>query len=291
MQGRSLGALLPVPGSHHSSTPRSRSVHSGFRATHRLDHPHFFPYRLRSQIATAFMASSTMSSSMLAAAARLANPSLRPPDPVEDLDREHGELARQPGRVERDVDERADHDQRRGLADRPRQGEDRRRSRSRGSRREAPAGGRSAARSRRARASPARIESGTARIASRDAMMTIGSTRSERMIPPVSTTEPSPTGPRAMNGEAEDPVDDRRDAGEVLDVQRDPAGVPLVLARELLQVDRGADADRDREHRGDDEHPDRPEHGRAGARRSPGSATGTGARAAARSRARPVENT
>ena len=46
---------------------------------------------------------------------------------------------------------------------------------------------------------PCRIESGTARIASREEMITVGSTTSVRMIAPARSTRPMPTGPRTTN--------------------------------------------------------------------------------------------
>ncbi len=45
------------------------------------------------------------------------------------------------------------------------------------------------------------------------------------------------TEPAHEEREAENAVDDRRDAGEVLDVQLEQAVVPAVLSRVLLEVD------------------------------------------------------
>ena len=47
--------------------------------------------------------------------------------------------------------------------------------------------------------------------------------------------------------EPEDAVDDRRDGGQVLDVDLEKAVVPALLVGVLLHVDRRTDADRDRE--------------------------------------------
>ena len=46
---------------------------------------------------------------------------------------------------------------------------------------------------------PSRIDGGTARIASRETMITTGSTSSASVIPPASTVRPRSNGPRTMN--------------------------------------------------------------------------------------------
>ena len=71
---------------------------------------------------------------------------------------------------------------------------------------------------------PSRIDGGTARIASRAAMITTGSTSSPSVRPPASTTLPELERAAHEEGEAEDAVDDRRDRGEVLDVDLDRSG-------------------------------------------------------------------
>ena len=58
------------------------------------------------------------------------------------------------------------------------------------------------------------------------------------------------------DGEPEDAVDDRRHAGQVADVEVDEAGEPA-LRRVLLEVDRRADADGEREHDHGDADPER----------------------------------
>ena len=127
------------------------------------------------------------------------------------------------------------------------------RSRCPGSTPAAPGGGSSATWSRRAPASPGGSSRGTARIASRAAMITIGRTSSARVSEPAARMKPRSSGPRTMKAEAEDSVDDRGHRGEVLDVDLDQPVPPARLVGVLLEVDRGADADRDDEedHAGD----------------------------------------
>ena len=104
---------------------------------------------------------------------------------------------------------------------------------------------------------PSRIEGGTARMASRPAMITTGSTSSPRVSPPASTTLPWRERAAHEEGQAEDPVDDRRDRGQVLDVHLDRAVVPALTVGVLLEVDRGGHADRHDEHRDHSHQPDR----------------------------------
>ena len=105
------------------------------------------------------------------------------------------------------------------------------RSRCRGRRPAAPGARSSASASRRARARPRGSSRGTARIASREAMITIGSTSSDSVSAPASTRRPRPDGPRTKNARPEDAVDDRRDRGEVLDVQLDQRGCTSARGR------------------------------------------------------------
>ena len=92
---------------------------------------------------------------------------------------------------------------------------------------------------------PSRIEGGTARIASRAAMITVGKTSRARVREPAATTKPRSSGPADDEGEPEDAVDDRWDRREVLDVELDQPVPPALAVRVLLQVDRGADTERD----------------------------------------------
>ena len=96
---------------------------------------------------------------------------------------------------------------------------------------------------------PSRIEGGTARIASRPAMITTGSTSSAEREAAGQHHAAELEGPANEEGEPEDPVDDRGDRGEVLDVDLDEPVPPALPVGVLLEVDRGRDPDRDDEQR------------------------------------------
>ena len=87
------------------------------------------------------------------------------------------------------------------------------------------------------------IDGGTALSAARDAMMIVGSTSS-------ASTEAADQRRRSRQPEeieehrkSEQTEHDRRHGGEIVDVDLDDLGQP-VLRRELLEIDRGRDADR-----------------------------------------------
>ena len=73
----------------------------------------------------------------------------------------------------------------------------------------------------------------------------IGRTRSPSVNPPAMIDRPRKSRPKNSTrmSETEQAVDDRWHAGQVGDVDLDDAGEPVV-GRVLLEVDRGADADR-----------------------------------------------
>ena len=115
---------------------------------------HRCSYRLRSQIAKEFMASSSDQQHDDPAAARTWNSSWGCFDPVEDLHRQRREATRGEAGGEGDEGRRPEEDERGRLADRPRDARGSPRSRCRGSPRGGPGGGSSATGSRRAPAIP-----------------------------------------------------------------------------------------------------------------------------------------
>ena len=130
----------------------------------------------------------------------------------------------EPVGVEARVHRGADHQQRRGLADRAREREDDA-GRDAGDRaRAAPASRSSATASRRAPASPRGSRAARRGSPRATTMITTGSTSSASVMPPASTTRPSVERAAHDEGEPEDAVDDRRDGGEVLDVDLDRRG-------------------------------------------------------------------
>ena len=89
---------------------------------------------------------------------------------------------------------------------------------------------------------PSRIDGGTARIASRPATITHRQHQQAQGQAAGEQHVAEAERPADEEGEAEDPVDDRRDRGEVLDVELDEAVEPALAVRVLLEVDRGRDA-------------------------------------------------
>ena len=121
----------------------------------------------------------------------------------------------------------------------------------------------------------ARIDGGTAFSAARVAMMIVGSVISVSTRPPTSGGRARHAGEVDEDRQAEQTVDDRGHGGEVVDVDLDEVGQP-VLRRELLEIDRGGDADRQRQHEDDQHHVERAESGDAdaGSFRTAGGAEG-----------------
>ena len=101
---------------------------------------------------------------------------------------------------------------------------------------------------------PCRMESGTARMASLDDTTTVGRT-TECQDQAARKDDPSDADAAHDESESENPVDDGRDRGEILDVDLDGAVPPPLAIRVLLEVDRGAHRPEPRRAR--PEHPDR----------------------------------
>ena len=83
-------------------------------------------------------------------------------------------------------------------------------------------------------------------------MMIVGSVISDSTRPPTSGADRGRPNDLEEDREAEQAEDDRGHRGEVVDVDLDQVGEP-VLRRELLEVDRGGDADREADQEADEQ--------------------------------------
>ena len=184
-------------------------------------------------------------------------------DPVEDLDRKRREL-REEVRVERHERGRSDDDQRGGLADGPRQRQDHTGgdARDRGREHLAPDG------------LPLGGAEGHGALADRrrhgaDGLAPGDDHHGQHQQPQRQAAGQHHVALRERaaheEGEAEDPVDDRRHRGQVLDVHLDRAVVPALAVGVLLEVDRRGHAHRHDEHRDHAHQPDRAQQRRADA--------------------------
>ncbi len=101
-----------------------------------------------------------------------------------------------------------------------------------------------------------RIEGGTAVNAARDAMMITGSVIKLSTSPPTSGAERGNPNDVDEQRETEQAEHDRRHGSEVVDVHLDQIG-PAVAPRELLEIDRGRDAERERQEQRHEQHVER----------------------------------
>ena len=143
-------------------------------------------------------------------------------------------------------DERAhaDHQQRRGFAERTGHADDRAGQDAGQRQRQRRGGTRPASSTRRRPAPPSRIDGGTALIALRPAMTITGMVISASVRPPTSGADRGMCEEVEEHREAEQAEDDRGHRGEIVDRDLDQVG-PAVLGREFLEIDGGHDADRE----------------------------------------------
>ena len=199
------------------------------------------------------MVSSSASSTRMPAAAFALNVRLRARHPVEDLDRQHRELRPDAVGRERNVGERADGDERRGLADGARQREDQPGQDARQRHRQhlvpdrLPLG-----RAERIRAFANRARHRAQRFARREDHHRQRQQRQRRRRRPARSAHAHQPHEQA---EPEQAVDDRRHRGEVGDVELDEPRRAAARAV-FLEIDRRRHAERQRQRAGQRDHPD-----------------------------------
>ena len=110
-----------------------------------------------------------------------------------------------------------------------------------------------------------RIDGGTAASAARVAMMIVGSVISDSTSPPTSGGRTRQAKEVDEHGKAEQAEHDRRHGCQIVDVDLDEIGKSRLLG-ELLEIDRGGDADRQRQKQHDHHHVERADDGDAHAR-------------------------
>src|SRR5829696_3116543 len=188
---------------------------------------------------------------------------LGPGDPLVDLHREGGEVA-QDRRVERDVRERSDEQERRRLAESSGEREDRARRDPRDRRRQyLPPDDLPLRGAKRVGTLADRVRNSPNRLAGRNDHRWENEQRQDH---PAREQDPPEADSAYEERKAEDPVDDRGHRREVLDVDLEHPVVPAVPVRVLLEVDGRSDAQR--HGKGDDDDPeiDRREDRRTSAR-------------------------
>ena len=109
-----------------------------------------------------------------------------------------------------------------------------------------------------------RIDGGTAFKAARVAMMIVGSVINVSTRPPTTAAERGHAGEVDEDRQAEQTIDDGGNRREVVDIDLDQIGQP-VLRRKLLQIDRCRNADRKGKRQDDQHHVQRAECGDADA--------------------------